>query len=187
MTNKSILRKKYIDLRAQLSPERIHTKSLEIANLSLALPVWEKEYFHLFLTIETKKEVQTDYLLHILQGKDKSIIISKSDFETHEMIHYVLQENTSLKISSYGIPEPISGIEVNPELVDVVFVPLLAFDTVGHRVGYGKGFYDRFLSKCRKDALFIGLSFFEPETSIPAGENDIPLHYCITPKKIYSF
>jgi len=187
MTDKRLLREKYFALREELSPEELETKSLDIANLSLTLPVWEKENYHLFLTIETKKEIQTEFLLHILQGKDKSVIVSKSDFKTNEMIHYLLQENTPLKISSYGIPEPVSGIEVVPELIDVVFVPLLAFDIKGNRIGYGKGFYDRFLSKCRKDAVFIGLSFFEPEISIPSERSDIPLHYCITPEKVYSF
>lgn len=187
MTDKSLLRKKYLNLRKELSPNQVETKSMDIANLSLTLPIWEKEYYHLFLSIETKKEIQTEYLLHILQGKDKSVVISKSDFKTNELIHFLLQENTLLKISSYGIPEPVSGIEVNPELMDVVFVPLLALDIKGNRIGYGKGFYDRFLSKCRKDAIFVGLSFFEPEMHIPTGINDIPLHYCITPEKIYSF
>src|SRR5690606_29706561 len=106
--------------------------------------------------------VNTDYLLHILQGKDKSIVASKADFEKGEMAHFLLQENTVLKASEYGIPEPISGIELSPELLDVVFVPLLAYDKIGHRVGYGKGFYDRFLAKCNKNAVFVGLSFFEP-------------------------
>lgn len=187
MNSKSFFRKKYHEKRLELSTESIAEKSMDIANNSLSLPIWEKEYFHLFLSIEHKKEIQTEYLLHILHGKDKSIVISKSDFKTNEMRHFLLQENTTLKLSSFGIPEPESGIEINPKLLDVVFVPLLAFDIFGHRVGYGKGFYDRFLSKCKKDALFIGLSLFEPEEKIIVNENDIPLDYCITPKKIYSF
>ena len=68
-----------------------------------------------------------------------------------------------------------------------VFVPLLAFDESGSRIGYGKGFYDRFLSKCRPDSVKIGLSFFQSEPKIIHENIDFPLDYCITPKKIYTF
>ena len=75
-----------------------------------------------------------------------------------------------------------------PKKIDVVFVPLLAFDSKGHRVGYGKGFYDRFLNECRKDVITVGLSFFEAEDEfIEANETDVPLDYCVTPLKVYSF
>jgi 5-formyltetrahydrofolate cyclo-ligase len=104
-----------------------------------------------------------------------------------KMKHILLQDNTLLKLSNYGVPEPVSGIETEPPLLDIVFVPLLAFDTKGNRVGYGKGFYDRFLATCKKEAIFIGLSFFEAETISEKSNLDIPLHYCITPKGIYSF
>lgn len=187
MIDKSSARKKYNGLRNNLSHEEIVEKSLQIANQALKLPIWDYSYYHLFLTIEAKKEVQTEFILHILQGKDKSVVVSKSNFETHGMDNFLLQENTALKVSKYGIPEPVSGIVVEPEMIDVVFVPLLAFDLSGHRVGYGKGFYDRFLGKCRTDAVFIGLSFFEAETRIDVTGDDVPLDFCITPQKLYSF
>ncbi len=185
--NKSNLRKQYKEKRQLLSHNTIEIMSLEIANRSLELPIWDKTYYHLFLSIEDKKEVNTAFLLHILQGKDKSIVVSKSDFKTFEMNHFLLQENTRLKISDYGIPEPVDGIVIEPALLDVVFVPLLAFDESGHRIGYGKGFYDRFLSKCRPDCLKVGLSFFESDGQFIHENMDFPLNYCITPKKIYGF
>ncbi len=188
MLDKKSLRKKYSELRNLLSEDEIEEKSLQIANQALKLPIWNKTYYHIFLAITNKKEINTDYLLHILQGKDKSIVISKSDFNTGELIHFLLQENTSLKLSEYGIPEPVSGIELPSDMMEVVFVPLLAFDYDGNRIGYGKGFYDRFLAECKENTLFIGLSFFEPEEEeIPYEDMDVPLHFCITPKRIYSF
>lgn len=187
MADKPTLRIKYIKLRKNLSDEVIEEKSLQIANKALELPIWDKTYYHLFLTISNKKEVNTEYLLHVLQGRDKSVVISKTDFESGGMIHFLLQENTALKVSKYGIPEPVAGIAINPEQIDVVFVPLLGFDRIGHRVGYGKGFYDRFLEKCNPNAVFVGLSFFEPEPKILSNITDVKLHYCITPTKIYSF
>lgn len=187
MINKSTLRKKYKALRENLSENSVEEMSLQIANQALKLRVWDKTYYHLFLTISNKQEVDTTYLMHILQGKDKSIVVSKVDFSSNEMIHFLLQENTTLKVSNYGIPEPVSGIEISPETLDVIFVPLLVFDQSGNRIGYGKGFYDRFLQKCNSNAVFIGVSFFEPEVEIPNEDTDIPLDYCITPEKIYDF
>lgn len=187
MAQKSTLRIKYKKLREELSEALVEEMSLEIANKALQLPIWNKTYYHLFLSIAAKKEVNTDYLLHILQGKDKSVVISRADFTSGEMKHFLLQENTVIRTSSYGIPEPVSGIEISEKMMDVIFVPLLAFDLLGHRVGYGKGFYDRFLEKCRPDAIFVGLSFFEPEKSIISDAMDVPLHYCITPSKTFDF
>ena len=125
--------------------------------------------------------------MHVLQGKDKSIVISKSEFDTGQLTHYLLQENTAIQLSNYGIPEPVDGIEIPAEKLDVIFVPLLAYDENGNRTGYGKGFYDRFLAQCNSKAIFVGLSFFPPEKGIPAEKTDIPLHYCITPEKVFSF
>ncbi len=185
--DKKTLRSKYKKLRENLSIEEIDEMSLHIANESLKLPIWNETYFHIFLPISEKKEVDTEFLLHILQGKDKSIVVSKSNFSTGEMKHFLLQENTVLKTSEYGIPEPVSGIEIPIENIDVVFVPLLAFDLIGHRVGYGKGFYDRFLKKCRPETKIVGLSFFEAEPKIFSEVTDVQLHFCVTPKKTYSF
>ena len=187
MKNKAALRNYYSDLRSKLSTDELQERSLAIANNVLKLDIWGHTYFHLFLTIEQKKEVDTQFLLHILQGRDKSIIVSKSNFATAEMEHFLLQENTKLVVSSYGIPEPLDGIPIEPSQLEVVFVPLLAFDKKGHRIGYGKGFYDRFLSTCPKNCLKIGLSLFEAETAVPSTAFDIPLDYCITPFEVCHF
>jgi 5-formyltetrahydrofolate cyclo-ligase len=162
--------------------------SLVIANKVLTLPVWKKTYFHIFLPIAEQKEVDTEFILHLLSGKDKEIIISKSDFETREMTHFLLTDNTKIKKNEYNIPEPVDGIEVPTKKIDVVFVPLLAFDKSGHRVGYGKGFYDKFLRECNPETIKIGLSFFEVEELIEnVFEDDVKLDYCLTPNKIYEF
>lgn len=185
---KTRIRKEYKNKRAQFSLEEIEEKSLAIANQSLKLPIWEESIYSLYLSIKKFKEVNTEYLLHILQGKDKDVVLSKSDLEGRSMTHYLLTDNTRMQINAWGIPEPIDGIEVSPQQIDVVFVPLLAFDNRGHRIGYGKGYYDYFLAQCRPETLKIGLSFFEAQPkNIEYGEFDIPLDYCITPEKIYRF
>jgi len=104
------------------------------------------------------------------------------------MTHFLLTDSTKFAKNKYGISEPVDGLEVPVAKIDVVFVPLLAFDKLGHRVGYGKGFYDTFLMECRPETLKIGLSFFEAEESIDdVWEGDRKLDYCITPKTIYKF
>jgi 5-formyltetrahydrofolate cyclo-ligase len=185
---KNELRTKYKDLRKQFSDNEIEDKSMAIANRLLQLDIWDKTYFHLFLVIEEQKEVDTEFILQILAGKDKDIIVSKSNFETIEMTHFLLTDSTKFQKNNHNIFEPVDGIEVPVSKIDVVFVPLLAYDKKGNRVGYGKGFYDRFLSKCNTEVLKIGLSFFEPEEQIDdVAINDMQLDYCITPETITSF
>lgn len=185
--NKRTLRKKYISKREELVTAEIEAMSLAISNRALELPIWDGTYYHVFLSITEKKEVDTEFLLHILQGRDKSIVVSKTNFKNFELEHYLLQENTRLEVSNYGIPEPVDGIEIGLEKLDVVFVPLLAFDIQGNRIGYGKGFYDRFLSRCPAKTIFVGLSFFEAEDEIPSTLDDVKLHFCITPAKTIQF
>lgn len=187
-TNKKELRIKYKKLRQNLSNQEIEDMSLLITNSLLELPIWDKTYFHIFLTITEQKEIDTELILHLLAGKDKEIVISKSDFETREMTHFLLTDNTKIKKNQYNIPEPVDGIEVPSKKIDVVFVPLLAYDKKGNRVGYGKGFYDKFLSECKPDVIKIGLSFFEPEELIAdIFKGDIKLDYCVSPKGFYHF
>src|SRR6187402_2763438 len=148
---KKALRAKYKALRNELSEIDIEEKSLAIANEILKLPIWDKTYYHVFLPIEEQKEVNTEFILHLLAGKDKEIVISKSDFATRSMTHFLLTDTTRIQKNDYNIPEPVDGIEVPIKKIDVVFVPLLAFDTKGNRVGYGKGFYDKLLSECNPE------------------------------------
>jgi 5-formyltetrahydrofolate cyclo-ligase len=185
---KKDLRAKYKTLRKELSETEIEEKSLAIANALLPLPIWDKTYFHIFLPIVEHQEVDTEFILHLLSGKDKETLISKSDFTTRNMIHYLLTDNTKIKKNQYNIPEPVDGIEVPSKKIDVVFVPLLAFDLKGNRVGYGKGFYDKFLSECKPETIKIGLSFYEAEDLIlDVFATDVLLDYCVTPKKRYVF
>lgn len=182
------LRKKYKNLRADISPEQASDFSLAIANSLLQIPIWDFFYYHIFLSIVEKSEVDTLPLITLLQGKDKNVVVPKV-VGNNSMKNYLLTDNTSFKKSAWGVPEPVDGIEVPESKIDVVFVPLLAFDTLGNRVGYGKGFYDGFLQKCRKETLKIGVSFFqaEEEPISDVNANDVKLDYCVTPEKVYTF
>ena len=184
---KEKIRLNYRKLRHALSADAIPEKSMRIANNALALPIWRANYFHTFLSIPSKKEVETHHLITILQGRDKQIVVPKVSGE-RSLSHFLLTDSTILKPNSWDIPEPVDGLEVPVEKIDVVFVPLIAFDLDGNRVGYGKGFYDIFLSECREDVIKIGLSFFEAEARIDdVSPEDVALDYCITPITTYSF
>jgi len=186
MTKKE-LRLNFRSQRHLLSVDLIEGYSIEIANRVLALPIWHLSYFHLFLTIKKNKEIATTPLLSILQGKDKDVLVPKIT-DHGQMEHYLLADGTQLIFNPLGIPEPKQGITVTEDKIDVVFVPLLAFDVKGNRVGYGKGYYDRFLRKCRSEVIKIGVSFFEASTEITdITEYDVPLDFCVTPNKTYRF
>ncbi|MDX1314733.1 MAG: 5-formyltetrahydrofolate cyclo-ligase [Eudoraea sp.] len=181
------IREQYPRLREELPQDILKEKSIGISNQLLKLPVWDAEYFHIFLTISEKKEVDTSAIIPVLQGRDKHVIIPKVTGEG-ELSHFLLSDNTRLIKNKWNIPEPENGIQIREDQIDVVFIPLLAFDREGYRVGYGKGFYDRFLEKCREDVIKVGLSFFPPVDKILDREDhDVPLDHCVTPEEIYSF
>ena len=186
MLSKIEAREKYKNLRKQLQESEILDMSVEIANNLLKFNVWELKTFHLFMTIDENKEVDTKPIFDLLIGKGKEIDIPKINTITNNLDSYIFDEKTVFKISNLRIPEPKNGIEFNGK-IDVVILPLLAYDLDGNRVGYGKGFYDNFISNLKSAPLKIGISYFSPEKSLECNNHDINLDYCITPNKIFSF
>lgn len=143
---------------------------------------------HSFLSIDKNKEVNTWPLIAWLKSNGKQIVVSKCSTTSNELSHYLFEDYKQLKESKYGIPEPQYGTEVLPKALNVVLVPLLVFDRKGQRVGYGAGYYDRFLAECSPDCIKVGLSLSPPLDEIPFAEaHDIPMDYCITPLGVYTF
>lgn len=186
MLSKIEAREKYRNLRKQLTEPEILEMSVEIANNLLKFKIWELKTFHLFMTINEKKEVDTKPIFDLLIGKGKEIVIPKINTNTNTLDSYIFDEKTVFKISNLRIPEPKDGIVFNGK-IDVVIMPLLAYDLDGNRIGYGKGFYDNFISNLKSAPLKIGISYFSPEKSLECNNHDINLDYCITPNKIFSF
>lgn len=154
----------------------------------LALPYFN--YVHAYLPIYKNNEPDTDPLLEWLKFSNPGLQIvypkvSPLDFS---MKHYLHEDDMYFDMNQYGIPEPVGGKEIMPEELDLVFVPLLGFDLQGNRVGYGKGYYDRFLSKCKEDVIKVGLSFLSPIDCIEDVDFfDKKLDFCITPERVYAF
>ena len=153
---------------------------------------WSRHTFvHIILPISRNNEVDTFSVIDFFRQHYPSIqiLIPRTNFETFEMENILFDpEYTVLARNKFGIPEPIYGQRVDAARIDVVFVPLLAFDYFGHRVGYGKGFYDRFFQNCREDVLKVGLSYFDAVEEI-ADRNpyDVRMDLCIVPGKVWDF
>lgn len=145
---------------------------------------------HTYLASLKLVEVDTTNLVRYLQFKnpDIKIAVPKIDNHSNSLYHYALLENIELVPNAFGIDEPQDGTRVEAKEIDVVLVPLLAVDRKGFRVGYGKGYYDKFLADCRQDVISIGLSYFDPvEVIIDINEFDLPLNYCVTPTRLFRF
>ena len=186
MLSKIEARVKYKNLRKHLTESEILYMSVDIANNLLKLNIWELKTFHLFMTKDENKEVDTKPIFDILIGKEKEIIIPKININRNSLDSYIFDEKTVFSMDKLMIPEPVNGILFNGK-IDVVILPLLAYDLDGNRIGYGKGFYDKFISNLKSEPLKIGISYFSPEKSLEFNNHDINLDYCITPNKIFSF
>ena len=91
-----------------------------------------------------------------------------------------------LNVNSFGMLEP--SIKTKPQIPDLMLVPLLAFDRQNNRIGYGKGFYDKFLNKFlkKKNILTIGVAFlFQKYNKLPVSNLDIKLDYVLTEKGLH--
>jgi 5-formyltetrahydrofolate cyclo-ligase len=153
---------------------------------------WENSNcLHLFLPITKNKEVDTFEILSFFRTNFPAIkiVVSKTNFKTKSVNPiYFDYENTVLVKNKYEIPEPLYGKECPIENIDTVLIPLLGFDLAGNRVGYGAGFYDRFLAQCNPEVFKIGLSLIAPFDEIEdVNEFDIKMDYCITTDKVYKF
>ena len=193
---KSDLRQQFLAQRRALSAEEVIDRSLAIANLlfdTFFLPTSGPNLIlHTFLPIVRQNEVDTWPIIYRIwqQFSTVQVAVSVTDTTTNRLSHCLLTPNTPLIENRWGIPEPQSETHgaISSEQIDVVLVPLMVFDRHGHRVGYGKGYYDRFLVECRPDCLKVGLSLFRPVERIDNTEpTDVRLDLCITPDKTWHF
>lgn len=185
---KSDIRKEFKEKRKSLSREEKTEQSRKIAQFVAQNFKLDSKIISIFLPIERLNEVNTAFLIEVLQNANATISAPVSDFHSLELKHVIYNDNTFLKVNEWGIPEPVRGEEIKPNAFDIVFVPLLATDKKGYRVGYGKGFYDRFLAGCKKNTIFIGLSYFENLVEISdINEGDVSIHYLVTPNGIIKF
>jgi len=189
MKTKSELRQDYRQLRKQLRGEEVNEWSRRIAK---QVETWLEDqeslrHFHLFFPISKFNEVNTFFLLELLEQQGKILYTSQVNREEDSLATLQLPADAVFFLDEWGIPIPQESLRVSSAKIEVVFVPLLAYNTSGHRLGFGKGFYDKFLTTLAQPVIKVGLSFFSPENALPVEAHDIPLDYCITPDRIWAF
>ncbi len=187
---KAALRKIYKEKRKQISwKDKQRWTDLILINFQkLDLPFIN--CVHTYLDIKDQNEVDTGNIIGYLRFKNPGlkVVVPKINLDVGEMRHYIFNDDVEMSPNSFGIIEPVKGEKADAAEIDLVITPLLAFDKNGYRVGYGKGFYDKFFEQCNSNVMRVGLSFFDPEAIIDnINSQDIPLHYCITPNAIYTF
>ena len=145
---------------------------------------------HSFLPIIERREPNPFPILKWLAFRFPGLRTAapRADFTNNQMTHWLINEETVFELNEKGIPEPSPSVQVEPAEFDLVIIPLLAFDEEGYRVGYGGGFYDRFLAQCSPKCLRVGLSFFDAVDKIADTDTfDMTMDYCITPEQVYEF
>lgn len=190
--NKAELRKTFLQKRQSLTEKEVEHLSEQICQQFFNhFPLQEVKHLHVFLPIADQKEVNTWLIIRRLQRDFAHIkvVASRTNWKSRSMEHYYLLPETQLQESSLGIPEPVDAEHCPIEHIDMVLLPLLSFDLKGNRVGYGAGFYDRFLGDCQKNAQKVGLSLFDliQEIIPDAAGHDVPMDACICPEKVYFF
>jgi 5-formyltetrahydrofolate cyclo-ligase len=187
---KQEIRDQFINLRNILTEVEYNQRSQKLSDIFFSsIDISAVQTLHVFLPITSKREPNTwliiDWLIE--EFSNIRICIPKMD-NGNKLTNFYFEGRDQIKDNKWNIPEPQFGEITATDLIDLVIVPLLAFDLEGNRVGYGKGYYDRFLKECRMDCKKVGLSFFDPLEKISdINANDVKLTHCITPKKSYTF
>ena len=186
---KDTVRKTYLKKRQELSSSELEEYSSRLIQKTIELiKKYELDCIHCFLPIHTKDEINTLPIIQYCWKNNIKVVVPVSNFEEGVMRNAAFNPDTKTKQTKYNITEPIDPIWIKNDNIDLVITPLLAFDTKGYRVGYGKGFYDRFFASLHKNVKKIGISLFSPcEVVEDINEHDVPLTCCVTPNKNYSF
>lgn len=144
---------------------------------------------HVFLPMDGRREPDTWPIVERVKREFPHIRLIVPKAKGNGVLeHYYFEGLHQLKNNVWGIPEPTQGVPAEINKIDMVLVPLLAFDEKGHRVGYGKGYYDRFLKQVRRDCKKIGLSMFPPIDRIEdADKLDVAMTGCVTPDGYFEF
>ncbi|WP_192822190.1 5-formyltetrahydrofolate cyclo-ligase [Rufibacter sp. LB8] len=191
MALKAYLRKEYLARRKRLSAEELAQQSQQIADLFFAhYAPTQGGSVHTFLPIKKHHELDTWLIVRKLWAEfpQTQVVVPVANPVDFSMTHFHLNPDTGLQENRWGIPEPVNSLPVPESEMTTVLVPLLCFDQQGHRVGYGKGFYDRFLALIPASSQKIGLSLTPPVDVIDDAEaSDFTLDAVITPEKIYTF
>lgn len=187
---KAELRTYYKEQRALLSAEEQERRNQLLLTHFVKIHFKEPKRVLSFCAHPQMAEPDTSRIIKYLQHQFPSIQIAYPVMQATPgwMEAVCAEKNSTFRIGKWGIPEPSVGEIWQPDNLDIVLVPLIIADKKGNRVGYGGGYYDRFLQRTSADLLKVGLCFFEPVESIAdTAQFDVPLSCCITPQGLYEF
>ncbi len=186
---KKDIRKAYAQRRQDLSFQDAADKSVLMMFQFNRLTLPPTTYLLSYFPLSEKNEFDVRTCEELVKNKYPQVKIAwPKTFRDLTMEARAAGKEHMFVKNQFNILEPLEGAYVSPQQLDLIFVPLLAFDVKGFRVGYGKGYYDRYLENCREDAVKVGFSFFEPVNAIDDLDVfDVPLNFCITPTRIYEF
>lgn len=186
---KQQLRQHFLTQRKQLTFNELTTHSHAIAaQFFNFFNLGEIHNIHLFLPILSQREIDTWLIIKEIWKNYPQIttITSKTELSTGTMSSYLLTADTLIVENLWHVPEPMNAPLFADIDIDLIVMPLLCFDKQGNRVGYGKGCYDKFLTRCSPEIIKVGLSLFPPVATIDDVQpNDIKLDFCITPQTIW--
>jgi 5-formyltetrahydrofolate cyclo-ligase len=194
---KSELRKIYLARqRGLISGEQLEKSEQIAVNFFRGFDLKDVRFLHCFLPIEKNREIDTWPIFKKIWRDLPAIttVTSRVDFDKETLETIAVSPETKLVFNRWHILEPPAaaaaggGVSIEPAKIDLILIPLLAFDRRGFRVGYGKGFYDQFLSTCRLDVKKIGLSYFPPVDEISdVRDFDAKIDFCVTPDRVTAF
>ena len=197
MPTKADLRRTALARRQALNAGELARRSDRLRELLFRhFPVAQWQWLHVFLPLAKRNEPDIWQFIRWVWGEQLPLRLATPVVQPDgvSLRHYELTPDTRLTQNRWGIdepvPDPVTAPEIFPAAFDAVLVPLLAVDAAGQRVGYGGGFYDRFLAQCRPGTHFIGLNVLdEPPTGRLADvlPTDVPLTACITPGGVWRF
>ncbi|WP_017728326.1 5-formyltetrahydrofolate cyclo-ligase [Halalkalibacterium ligniniphilum] len=180
MEEKIKLRQEMKKKMAALSKEELHRRSMSVSNELFALPEWQASKT-VAVTISRKTELSTDAIIQKGWAEGKDIVVPKVNPLDHSMAFYSVTSYTQLEPTFYDLMEPITSLcdPVAKKLIDLIIVPGLAFDQSGRRLGYGGGYYDRYLQNYHGTAVALAFSF-QLVPSVPTEEHDCIVDYVLT-------
>ena len=183
MQQKNLVRKKYYILRKKKYYDV--SKDFFIPFVNLIKSKFKKKKIKLALYYPSSFEINVLRLLEFDYIFNQNILLPIIE-ENNLMNFFPWKKNQVLQVNKFGMLEPIKSKLNVPE---VMLIPLLAFDSDKHRLGYGKGFYDRYLNKYlkkSKNILTVGVAFsFQKHHKLPINNQDVKLNYIFTEKGIY--
>lgn len=184
--DKTFLRKQYLQRRMTLSDDKVILYSQKIFNqFSKSFEIKEGDKIHCFLPIVEKKEIDTCPWIDFFFQNNIRVFVPK--VVGSEIISIEIFPDTKYETSRWKIREPSSNMISDVTEFDYCIIPLLYCDNFGNRIGYGKGFYDRFLSETIVHQK-VGINYFEPKERISdVFSTDIKLDFLICPNDLYHF